>query len=76
MSLTLHNIRRTTITGLTLNSVRLSHKKTRHAATSPKLTERSNSLNVLNYNFSKEQIILPEDDHVIETCRNALNALM
>ena len=27
------------------------------------------SLNVLNYNFSKEQCMLPEDDRVIETCR-------
>ena len=33
-------------------------------------------LNVLNYNFSKEQYILPEDDRVIETCRSVLNDLM
>jgi len=34
------------------------------------------SLNVLNYNFSKEQCMLPEDDRVIETCRSVLNVLM
>jgi len=33
-------------------------------------------LNVLNYNFSKEQYMLPEDDRVIETCRSVLNVLM
>jgi len=42
------------------------------AATAPKLTKRSNSLKVLNYNFSKEQCMLPEDDCVIETCRSIL----
>ena len=47
-----------------------------HAATAPQLTQRSNSLNVLNYNFSKEQYMLPEDDRVIETCRRVLNVLM
>jgi len=30
----------------------------------------------LNYNFSKEQCTLPEDDRVIETCRNVLSVLM
>jgi len=34
------------------------------------------SLNVSNYNFSKEQHMLPEDDRVIETCRCVLNVLM
>jgi hypothetical protein len=34
-------------------SVRLTHN-TRHAATAPELKQRSNSLNILNYNFSKE----------------------
>jgi len=38
-----------------------------HAATALKLTERSNSLTALNYNLSKEQCMLPEDDCVIET---------
>jgi len=37
---------------------------------------RSNSLNVLNYNFSKEQYMLPEDDRVIETWRRVLNVMM
>ena len=37
---------------------------------------QSNSLNVLNYNFSKEQYKLPEDDRVIETCRSVLSGLM
>jgi len=46
------------------------------AATAPKLTKISNLLNVLNYNFSKEQYMLPEDDRVIETCRSILNVLM
>jgi len=35
-----------------------------------------NSLNVLIYNFSKKQCMLPEDDRVVETCRNILNVLM
>ena len=26
----------------------------------------------LNYNFSKEQCMHPEDDRMIETCRNVL----
>ena len=30
----------------------------------------------LNYNFSKEQYMLPEDDRVIETRRSVLNVLM
>ena len=30
----------------------------------------------LNYNFSKEQCMHPEDDRVIETCRSVLNVLM
>jgi len=47
----------------------------RHAATAPKLTLRNNSLNILNYNFSKEQYMFPEDDRVIETCRSVLNVL-
>ena len=37
---------------------------------------RSNSLNVLNYNFRKEQYMLPEDDRVFETCRSVLNVSM
>ena len=34
------------------------------------------SPNVLNYNFSKEQYMLPEDDRMIEACRGVLNVLM
>ena len=30
----------------------------------------------LNYNFSKEQCTLPEDDRMIETCRNVWSVLM
>ena len=30
----------------------------------------------LNYNFSKEQCMLPEDDSMIETCRIILSVLM
>ena len=37
---------------------------------------RSNSPNVLNYNFNKEQYMLPEDDRVIEAFRRYLNVLM
>jgi len=33
-------------------------------------------MNVLNYNFSKEQYMLLEDDHVTETCWSILNVLM
>jgi hypothetical protein len=51
-------------------------QKTRHVATAPKATQRSNSMNVLNYNFSIEQYMLPEDDRTIETCRSVLNVLM
>ena len=30
----------------------------------------------LNYNFSKEQYMLPEDDRIIEICRSVLSGLM
>jgi len=30
----------------------------------------------LNYNLSKEQYMLPEDNRVIETCRSVLKVLM
>ena len=32
--------------------------------------------NVLNYNFSKEQCMLLEDDRMMETCRSVLSVLM
>jgi len=41
-----------------------------------KLIKRSESLSVLNCNFSKEQIMLPEDERMIETCRSVLSVLM
>jgi len=31
---------------------------------------------IINYNFSKEQSMLPEDDHVMETYRIVLSVLM
>ena len=40
------------------------------------LRTRLNSLYVLNYNFSKEQCMLPADDRMIETCRSVLSVLM
>jgi len=33
-------------------------------------------LYVVNYNFSKDQCMLPEDGRLIETCRSVLNVLM
>jgi len=33
-------------------------------------------MSVLNYNFNKEQSMLPEDDGMIETCTSALSVLM
>jgi hypothetical protein len=33
-------------------------------------------INLLTYNFSKEQCTLPEDDLWIETCRSVLNVLV
>ena len=41
-----------------------------------RLIQRNKSLSVLNCNFSKEQIMLPEDDRMIETCRNVLSVLL
>jgi hypothetical protein len=45
----------------------LTHN-TRHAATAPTQRNDVNNWVFLNYNFSKEQCTLPEDDHTIETC--------
>jgi len=33
-------------------------------------------MNILNYNFNKEQYTLPDDDSVIETCRSVINILV
>jgi hypothetical protein len=42
-----------------------------------RITETYNKVvNFLTYNFSKEQSVLPEDDLMIETCRNILNVLV
>ena len=76
-------VRRSSCTAYDANHIQ-AHSKQRttrtqkhgHNATAPKLTEGSNSLNVLKYNFSKEQCMLPEDDRVIETCGSVLNVLM
>jgi len=65
-SITLYVAQRTSIAMLILNSIRLTHN-TRHAATA--LTQRNdvNRWVFLNYNISKEQRTLPEDDRMIET---------
>jgi len=34
------------------------------------------SVSVLNCNFSKEQSMFPEDDHMIKTCKSVLSVLM
>ena len=60
-------------------SVRLltiHNKYTRHAATAPTQHNDVNHSVFLNFNFSKEQCMLPEDDRVIETCRSVLSVLM
>jgi len=40
---------------------------------STKLTYRSKSLSVFKLNFSKDQCMLPEDDLILETCKNVLS---
>jgi hypothetical protein len=61
--------------GLILNSIRLT-QYTRHAATAPTQRNGINHCVFLNYNFSKEQCMLHENDRLIETCRRVLNVLM
>ena len=63
------------IVRLILNSVRLT-QYTRHAATAPTQHNDVNHWVFLNYNFSKEQCVLPEDDRMIETRRSFLSVLM
>ena len=58
-----------------LNSIRLT-QYTRHAATAPTQRNDVNHWMFLNYNFSKEQCMLPEDDRVIETCRGVLSVFI
>jgi len=41
-----------------------------------KLKKKISGATRLNYNFSKEQCMLPEDDRMIETCRSVLSVLM
>ena len=66
LNYTLHGTQRTSITGLVLNSIQLT-QYTRHAATAPTHSNDVNHGVFLNYNFSKEQCMLPEDDRMIET---------
>jgi len=49
------------IARLILNSIRLT-QYARHAATAPTQRNDVNHRVFLNYNFSKEQCMLPEDD--------------
>jgi len=72
---TLYVAQLTSIARLILNRVRLT-QYTRHAATAPTQRNDVNHWVLLNYNFSKEQCILLEDDRMIETCRSVLSALM
>ena len=67
--------KRTSIARLILNSIRLT-QYTRQAATKPTPHNDVNHWVFLNYNFSKEQCMLPEDDRMIETCRSVLSVLM
>ena len=57
------------------HNIRLT-QYTRHAATAPTQHIDVNHLVFLNYNFSKEQCMLPEDDRMIETCRSVLGVLV
>ena len=61
---------------LTHAAQRTTHTQKHDMLPQHQVNIRSNSPNVLNYNFSKEQYMLPEDDRVIETCRSVLNVLM
>jgi hypothetical protein len=48
----------------------------RHAATATIQRNNVTQRVLLNYNFNKEQCMLPEDDCMIETCRSVLSVLM
>jgi len=57
-------------------AVRHSHGTIRTIITFSELLRYVNLvLNVLNYNLSKEQYMLSENDRVIETCRSVKNVL-
>jgi len=45
-------------------------------ATAPTQRKDVNHWVFLNYNFGREQYVLPEDDRMIETCRSVLSVLM
>ena len=47
-----------------------------NAATAPTQRNDANHWVFLNYNFSKEQCMLPEDERMIETCTSVLSVLM
>jgi len=74
-SLALYVAQRTSIARLILNSIQLT-QHTRRAATAPTQCNDANHQVFLNYNFSKEQCMLPEDDRMIETCRSVFSVLM
>ena len=74
-SLTLHGAQSPSIAKLILNIIRLS-QYTRHAATAPTQRNDINHSVFLNYNFSKEQCMLPEYDRMIETRRSVLSVLI
>ena len=60
----------------------LTYLPARHTKYAPthamlRITETYNKeINLLTYNFSKEQYMLPEDDLRIETCRSVLDGLV
>jgi len=72
------NSRKVLMMDILMSETCWAHKKWNKIASDIKLIfySSTNSLNVLNYNFSKEQYMFPEDERVIETCRNVLNILM
>ena len=48
----------------------------RQVATAPTQRNDIKDWVFLNYNFNKEQRMLPENDRMIETCRRVLSLLM
>jgi len=75
VNLTLHVAQRTSIARLILSSIQLT-QYTRHPVTAPTQRNDVNHWVFLNYNFSKEQGMLPEDDRMIEICRSVLSVLI
>ena len=66
---------RQAVARLILSSIQLS-QYTRHAATAPTQRNDVNHRVFLNYNFSKEQCMLPEDDRMIVIYRSILSVLV